>query len=86
MKKDNILMEEIGEYKVPLDVWREQFLSEPMRLQRRVRLDSVGRFIAHKDIIKKLRAGEAVTLKVTSVGGYVFDTTALKRLKMICGL
>lgn len=79
-------MKKIGEYNVPLDVWREQFLTEPMRLQRRVRLDRVGRFIAHKDIIKKLRAGEAVTLQVACVGEYVLDTTALNRLKMICGL
>lgn len=79
-------MFEIGGYNVPLDVWREQFLPEPMRLQRRTRLDRIGRFIAHKDIIKKLRVGEAVTLQVTCVGDYVFDTTALKRLKMICGL
>lgn len=81
-----LVMIEIGEYNVPLDVWREQFLSEPMRLQRRVRLDRIGRFIAHKDIIKKLRAGEAVTLQVTCIGDYVFDTTAHNRLKMICGL
>ena len=74
-------MFEIGEY---VDVWREQFLVEPMRLQRRAR---IGRFIAHKDIIKKLRAGEAVTkLKITCIGDYLFDTTALKRLEMICGL
>lgn len=79
-------MIEIGDYNVPLDVWREQFLVEPMRLQRRVRLDRIGRFVAHKDIIKKLRAGEDVTLQVTCIGDYVFDTTALNRLKMICGL
>ena len=80
-------MFEIGEYVVPVDVWREQFLVEPMRLQRRARLDRIGRFIAHKDIIKKLRAGEAVTkLKITCIGDYLFDTTAHNRLKMICGL
>ena len=36
-------MFEIGEYIVPVDVWREQFLVEPMRLQRRARLDRIGR-------------------------------------------
>lgn len=78
-------MIQFGEYKVDSAVWEAQFSWARMKLQRRVRLDSEGNLIAHKDTIKKLRNGERVYVQLVLVGDTFFDPTALTRLKL-CAL
>lgn len=78
-------MIEFGEYKVDEELWADQFRWAPMKLQRRVRLDSEGNLIAHKDTIRKLINGERVNVQLVLVGDTFFDPTALKRLKL-CAL
>lgn len=78
-------MIQFGEYKVDSALWSAQFSWARMGLQRRVRLGSEGKLIAHKNTINKLRNGERVSVKLVLVGDTFFDPTALTRLKL-CAL
>lgn len=78
-------MIEFGEFKVDSHVWAEQFMIGAMEVKRRVRLDTSGNIIAHKDTIKKLNSGENVAVSLRRVGDTFFDPVAYRRLKL-CAL